>query len=196
MAHLFFHTTLFKKNWLSKEVAEQCQTQGINNQQVLAAIETIDRSQFLPNELQSYANKNRPLPIGHEQIISQPYIVATMTQLLLDNHPSQTVLEIGTGSGYQAAILACCVKHVFSIERIHELYKQAQSRLHTMPLNNISLLFDDGNKGWEQHALFDGILITAATKTVSSELLNQLSPNGRLVPPPWELREKANDCAW
>ena len=149
---------------------------------VMEAFEQVPRSAFVPPELIDYAYDNRPLPIGRGQTISQPYIVALMTDLL-EPRSNQTVLEVGTGSGYQAAILAQLVQHVYSLEIIPLLAVEAAALLARLGYANISVKTGNGHIGWPEHAPYDGIIITAAATYLSPALLDQLKPGGRLVVP-------------
>lgn len=149
---------------------------------VLKAMETVPRHEFVPPEQRRFAYQNRPLPIGHGQTISQPYIVAIMTELL-DLEASDKVLEIGTGSGYQAAVLAALVKNVFSIEIIEPLGKAAAARLNDLGFNNVEVRLGDGYYGWEEHAPFDAIIVTAAASHIPPPLIKQLKPGGRMLIP-------------
>ena len=149
---------------------------------VLDALRTVSRQEFVPADLQLAAYANQPLPIGEGQTISQPYIVALMTDLL-DTKASDVVLEIGTGSGYQAALLALLVKKVYSVEIIASLSKDAAARLQRLAYDNIELKVGDGNHGWPEHAPYDGIIVTAAAPFVPPALLQQLKANGRMIIP-------------
>jgi protein-L-isoaspartate(D-aspartate) O-methyltransferase len=143
---------------------------------------SLDRALFLDGDVQNLADYDRPLPIGHGQTISQPSLVAQMT-LLLDPEPDSRVLEIGTGSGYQTALLAPFCKKVYSIERIPELMDVAQKRLAQLDYNNILYRVGNGYKGWVEEAPFDRIIVAAAPVEVPPALLEQLAPHGRLVIP-------------
>lgn len=156
---------------------------GIHNADVLAAINKTPRHLFVDTPLISHAYIDTALPIAHEQTISQPFIVALMTELLVTDKKLHKVLEIGTGSGYQAAVLAQLVDEVYSVERIEVLYKEATQRLAQLGLNNIFTKLDDGANGWPEHAPFDGIIVTAATTEIPQALLEQLANGGRLVIP-------------
>ena len=149
---------------------------------VLAAIARVPRHRFVPEDQTPYAYDNRPLPIGHGQTISQPYIVALMTDLI-DPRPGQTVLEIGTGSGYQAAVLAELVGRVYTIEIIEPLARQAAERLKTLGYANVETRAGDGYNGWEEAAPFDAIVVTAAASHIPPPLIRQLKPGGRMVIP-------------
>jgi len=159
--------------------------EGINDERVLSAITQVPRHEFVDEALSSRAYENTALPIGQSQTISQPWIVARMTEALLDRDGGmpQKVLEVGTGSGYQAAILARLVPKVFTVERIDELLKLARRRFHSLRLNNIYARHADGHIGWPSQAPFDGIMVTAAAQAVPQELLDQLGVGGQLVAP-------------
>lgn len=157
--------------------------QGISNKAVLDVIRTTPRHLFLDEAMAHRAYEDTALPIGHQQTLSQPYIVARMTELLLAAGPLQHVLEIGTGSGYQTAVLAQLVENVFSVERIRPLQIKAKQRLRQLKLYNIQTKHADGIMGWEEKGPYDGILSTAAPETMPEELLRQLAPGGRLVIP-------------
>lgn len=149
---------------------------------VLEVMATVPRHEFVPDELKSYAYRNTPLPIGHGQTISQPYIVAIMTDLLTVK-PDSKVLEIGTGSGYQAAIMAELVSQVFSIEIIKPLGELAADRLKRLGYDKIKTKIGDGYYGWEEHAPFDAIIVTAAASHVPPPLIKQLKIGGRMIIP-------------
>lgn len=155
---------------------------GALSDEVLTALNQVPREQFVPEESRYRAWENRPLPIGYQQTISQPFIVAIMTQLLnpKENH---RVLEVGTGCGYQAAVLSCLVERVYSIEVIPELTRESERRLKNLGYNNISLRCGDGYSGWPESAPFDGIIVTAGTALVPEPLLAQLKVGGRMVIP-------------
>ncbi len=163
------------------------QEQGIDDPQVLAVMRQVPRHIFVEEALAHRAYKNTALPIGYRQTISQPYIVGLMTQLLLAPQegapPPRQVLEIGTGSGYQTAVLALLVPQVYSIERIAELKRRARRRLQRIGVHNISLRHSDGHEGWPSKAPFDAIMVTAAAATPPTTLLKQLAEGGRLVIP-------------
>ena len=149
---------------------------------VLAAIAQVDRSEFVPERSLNQAFENHPLGIGHGQTISQPFIVALMTHLL-DSQAGDRILEIGTGSGYQAAIAAELVTHVYSIEIVAELARSADRRLKSLGYTNVSIKTGDGWYGWPKEAPFDGILVTAVALSVPPQLLSQLANGGKLVMP-------------
>jgi protein-L-isoaspartate(D-aspartate) O-methyltransferase len=149
---------------------------------VMAALATVPRHAFVPPGDESFAYFNRPFGIGYGQTISQPYIVAVMTDLL-ELHGGEVVLEVGTGSGYQTAILSGLVKHVYSIEVIPELAKSAAERLERLGYGNVEVRSGDGARGWPEHAPFDGIIVTAAAPKIPPALVDQLAPGRRLVIP-------------
>jgi protein-L-isoaspartate(D-aspartate) O-methyltransferase len=149
---------------------------------VRAAIGSVPRHEFVPGWERPYAYDNRPLSIGRGQTISQPYIVAAMTQML-HPHPKMRVLEVGTGCGYQAAVLASVVAEVWSVERIAELASAAAERLARLGYANVHVKTADGGLGWQEHAPYDGILVTAAAASMPQALVDQLGPEGRMVIP-------------
>ena len=161
---------------------ERLREKGIRNEQVLEVIRRTPRHLFVDEALSSRAYEDTALPIGFNQTISQPYIVARMTEILLANNP-QKVLEVGTGSAYQAAVLAQLVPKVFTVERILALLPMARQRLRELNLRNVSLKQSDGTWGWPQQAPFDAILVTAAPAEIPKALLDQLVDGGRLVIP-------------
>lgn len=152
------------------------------DEEVLKSLGTVRRHEFVPQRQVAYAYENRPLPIGHGQTISQPYIVALMSDLI-EPGPNDVVLEIGSGSGYQAAILAKMVQHVYSIEIIEALASQATTRLQRLGYDNVTVKLGDGYYGWEEHAPFDAIIVTAAASHVPPPLVQQLRPGGRMIIP-------------
>lgn len=164
-------------------LVQRLQENGISNLQVLNTIRETPRHIFVDEALASRAYEDTALPIGFNQTISQPYIVALMTQALLLKGTPQRVLEIGTGSGYQTAILASLIKDVYTVERIAGLQQIARKRLDQLEFRNIRFKHDDGNWGWQDFAPFDGILVTAAPDEVPMELLQQLQNGGRLIIP-------------
>lgn len=164
-------------------LAQKLYEEGINQQAVLDAIASIPRHDFVDSILTHKAYENTALPIGLGQTISQPYIVAKMTQILIEQGVTDRVLEIGTGSGYQSAVLAKVFSEVYSVERIKSLQWQAKRRLQSLDLYNVAMKHGDGWLGWESKAPFNGIIVTAAASEVPTELLYQLSDNGILVAP-------------
>ena len=157
--------------------------QGISNTAVLDVIRTTPRHLFLDEAMAHRAYEDTALPIGHQQTLSQPYIVARMTELLLAAGPLKQVLEIGTGSGYQTAVLAQLVENVYSVERIRPLQYKAKQRLRQLKLYNVQTKHADGHMGWEDKGPYDGIISTAAPEEIPQELLRQLATGGRLVIP-------------
>ena len=165
-------------------LARKLREDGIEDATILATIKEVPRHIFVDEALASRAYENTALPIGHGQTISQPYVVALMTQaLVLGRSKLERVLEIGTGCGYQTAVLARLVQRVYSVERIPALHRKAQERIHLLGLHNVRLKLGDGSLGWKANAPYDGILVTAAPLGVPQELLGQLAPAGRLVIP-------------
>ncbi|MDR4513431.1 protein-L-isoaspartate(D-aspartate) O-methyltransferase [Nitrosomonas sp.] len=152
------------------------------DENVINALNTVPRHEFVPKKLQQSAYDNRPLPIGYGQTISQPYIVAVMTNLLHVGK-NDKVLEIGTGSGYQIAVLAELVDKAYSIEIIEPLGKEAEARLQRLGYDNIVLKIGDGYYGWKEHAPFDAIIVTAAASHIPPPLIKQLKPGGRMLIP-------------
>ncbi len=163
-------------------VDEQIAARGGKDPRVLEAMRETPRHLFGPESLRAYAYEDRPLPIGHRQTISQPYIVAFMTELLRPE-PDDVVLEIGTGSGYQAAVLSSLVKTVVSIEILPELAEQAKVQLAAAGRNNVQVITGDGYRGLPERAPFEGIIVTAAPPEVPAALVEQLAVGGRLVIP-------------
>ena len=156
---------------------------GIRDPRVIEVIRNVPRHHFIDQALHSRAYENTALPIGHGQTISQPWVVARMTEALIEFGMPQKVLEIGTGSGYQAAVLAALVPQVFTVERIEELLRQARRRFRQLGLTNLRSRHDDDKLGWPDEAPFDGIILTAAGDTIPTRILDQLSPTGVLVAP-------------
>jgi protein-L-isoaspartate(D-aspartate) O-methyltransferase len=165
-------------------VEKQLIARAITNPRVLQAMAEIPRHLFVDRDLWDYAYRDSPQPIGYGQTISQPYIVAFMTEALqLPSDGQGVVLEIGTGSGYQAAILSCLAAKVYSIERISPLAEQARRRLHELGINNVEIKVDDGGYGWPEHAPYDGIITTAAAPEVPAPLIPQLNEGAFLIVP-------------
>lgn len=162
---------------------QRLQEEGIRDERVLDIMRITPRHIFVDEALASRAYEDTALPIGYGQTISQPYIVARMTEALLAGGHCSKVLEIGTGSGYQSAILAQLVDTVFSVERIVELQDKAKQRLRELNLRNVNFSRGDGTWGWRQFSPYDGIIVTAAPEQVPEELLQQLAEGGRLVIP-------------
>jgi protein-L-isoaspartate(D-aspartate) O-methyltransferase len=167
----------------AKELVSILKAEGISDPRVLSAFEATPRHLFVPDSLQAYAYYNDALPIGEGQTISQPYVVARMTEALLTQNQPHKVLEVGTGSGYQAAILAKIFDEVYTIERIKPLLDQAKLRFAQLHLNNIQTRFSDGTLGWPEHGPYNGIIVTAATDKVPNALLEQLAEKGRMIIP-------------
>jgi len=149
---------------------------------ILQVFEQVPRHDFVPERMSDEAYENGPLPIGHGQTISQPYIVALMIDLI-EPKPEHTVLDIGTGSGYQAAILSHLVAKVYGVEIVEPLAEQARRRLKKMGCQNVEVKTGDGNEGWAEHGPYDGILVAAATPTIPQALVEQLKLGGKLVLP-------------
>lgn len=167
---------------LQSMIVHQLRARGITSARVLAAMREIPRHEFVPEPLKDAAYDDRALPIDCEQTISQPYIVGLMTQAL-ELNGTERVLEIGTGSGYQTAVLSRLAAEVYSIERHAELSRQAQEVLSRLGCNNVHLRVGDGSRGWPEEAPFDRIIVTAAAAQCPEELLEQLADPGRLVIP-------------
>ena len=156
---------------------------GITDERVLRAIEAVPRHLFVDGSLKHLAYEDMSLPIGKRQTISQPYVVARMSQAVLEVPKLNSVLEIGTGSGYQAAILSHLVASVYSIERIHSLSWQARKQMRKLGIQNVKLKFGDGQEGWDKFAPFDVIMFTAAARRVPTALKEQLADHGRIIIP-------------
>lgn len=163
-------------------VEEGIKEQGISNSNVLEAMRHVPRHLFVPQIHQQYAYQNRPLPIGHNQTISQPFIVAYMTQMLQLN-AGEKVLEIGTGSGYQAAVLSEITPYVYTIEIVEPLARQAIARFKKLGYSTIQTKIGDGYQGWPKHAPFDAIILTAAPDQIPKPLISQLKAGGTLIAP-------------
>ena len=167
----------------AQALAELLAREGVEDKQVLNAIATIPRHMFIDDVLKHKAYQNTALPIGQGQTISQPYIVARMTELLRLAGVRDKVLEIGTGSGYQTAVLAKTFTTVCSVERIKALQWQAKRRLHNLDLYNVTMKHGDGWQGWQSQAPFEGIIVTAAASQVPQALLDQLADGGVMIAP-------------
>lgn len=163
--------------------------EGIRHEGVLAAMREVDRALFVPASERDAAYGDHPLPIGHGQTISQPFVVAFLAQAL-DPSPADRILEIGAGSGYQAAVLSRIAGEVFSLEIIPSLAEQAARNLETAGIDNVTVAQGDGYEGWPDEAPFDGILLTAAPAEIPAPLKKQLAPGGRLVAPVGEARQE------
>jgi protein-L-isoaspartate(D-aspartate) O-methyltransferase len=163
-------------------VEDQIERRGVKDEGVLKAVRKVEREKFVPNKYLDLAYSDRPLPIGHKQTISQPYIVAYMTEQL-QVEKSHKVLEIGTGSGYQAAVLAELANHIFTIEIIPELAESSEKVLIELGYENITVRTGDGYMGWPEEAPFDRIIVTAAPGEIPGKLVEQLAPNGRMILP-------------
>ncbi len=165
-----------------KMVTTQIEARGVRDPRVLDAMRRVERHRFVPEWLREHAYGDRPLPIGHEQTISQPYIVALMTEEALVK-PGARVLEIGTGSGYQAAVLSVLAGQVYTIEIVEPLAREAAARLEALGYRNVTVRAGDGYRGWPERAPFDAIVVTAAPPELPQPLLDQLAVGGRLVAP-------------
>ncbi len=166
-----------------ERLIQRLRAMGIRDERVLTAMLNIPRHVFVDEALASRAYEDTALPIGHSQTISQPYIVARMTEALLAGRELRRVLEIGSGSGYQTTILAALVDEVYSVERIEPLLRLARRRLQDLGYRNFRFRLDDGGAGWPEYAPFDGILVTAAAAELPPALCSQLAPDARLVIP-------------
>ncbi len=162
---------------------ERLRTQGITDEVVLAAMNAVPRHIFIDEALASRAYDDVSLPLGFGQTISQPYVVARMIEILRNGKPLNSVLEVGTGCGYQAAVLARVARQVYSVERVQLLFERAQENLHELQTQNVSVRYADGNAGLPDVAPFDGIIMAAAATHVPQALLQQLSVGGRMVLP-------------
>lgn len=164
-------------------LAGQLRREGIQDTRVLEAIRRTPRHLFIDEALASRAYENTALPVGHGQTISQPWVVARMSEALLAHHTPQRVLEIGTGSGYQATVLSMLVPELFTVERIDELLRQARRRFRGIGVPNLRTRHADGRVGWPEQAPFDGMIVTAAGEGIPRSLCEQLAPGGVLVAP-------------
>jgi len=164
-------------------LVQRLREQGIANLAVLDRIRNVPRHIFVDEALGSRAYEDTALPIGYGQTISQPYIVARMTEALLEGGPAESVLEVGTGCGYQSAVLAPLVTQLYTIERIEPLLRRARERLKELGVRNVRFRHGDGSLGWKAHAPYDGILVAAAPLSVPEALIKQLKIGGRLVAP-------------
>ena len=169
-------------------LAAQLKESGVRDARVIDVIRNLPRHHFIDQALHARAYENTALPIGHGQTISQPWVVARMTEVLLEHFDERKekpgrVLEIGTGSGYQAVVLAALVEQLYTVERIEELLRQARRRFRQLGIANIRSRHDDGKLGWADEAPFDAVILTAAGDSIPSRILDQLSPTGVLVAP-------------
>lgn len=181
---------------------ERLKVDGIADRRVLEVMRRVPRHLFIEEALASRAYEDTALPIGQAQTISQPWVVARMTEALIEHKLPASVLEIGTGSGYQAAVLAALVEQIYTVERIEELLRSARRRFRKLGIDNIRSRHDDGNLGWPQHARFDAIILTAAGDMVEPALFDQLDDDGVLVAPVGRpgaqllMRYRRNDGDW
>ena len=164
-------------------LVERLKNHGIRASAVLEQIRNVPRHLFVDEALASRAYEDTALPIGHSQTISQPYVVAKMTEALLEDFDGDKVLEIGTGCGYQTAMLAPLVKEIYTVERIPELLRKTKQRLRQLDIYNVRFRLDDGWQGWPKYAPYDGIIVAAAAAELPRKLLEQLAPGGRLIMP-------------
>jgi protein-L-isoaspartate(D-aspartate) O-methyltransferase len=164
-------------------LVQRLKDQGIRSRDVLEQIRNVPRHLFVDEALASRAYEDTALPIGHAQTISQPFVVARMTEALLADFEGENVLEIGTGCGYQTAVMAPLVKRIFSVERIRELLTKTRQRLRDLDIYNVQFRPGDGWEGWSKYAPYDGIIVAAAAPEMPEKLLEQLAPAGRLIIP-------------
>jgi len=164
-------------------LVQRLRDNGIRSNRVLEQIRNVPRHLFVDEALASRAYEDTALPIGHSQTISQPWVVAKMTEALLEDFGGERVLEIGTGCGYQTAVLAPLVKEIFTVERIPELLRKTKMRLRELDIYNVRFRLGDGWEGWPKYGPYDGIIVAAAADEVPRKLLDQLAPQGRLVMP-------------
>ncbi|MBB6055326.1 protein-L-isoaspartate(D-aspartate) O-methyltransferase [Tolumonas osonensis] len=177
------------RDMVASLLIRQLQELGIRDERVLAAMANVPRNYFVDEAISHQAWENTALPIGFGQTISQPYIVARMTETLIQNNP-RNVLEIGTGSGYQTAVLSQLIPQVYSVERIKALQYQARRRLLRLDFHNVSMRHGDGWAGWPSKAPFDAIIVTAAAEKIPDALLAQLADGGRMVIPVGEYKQE------
>jgi protein-L-isoaspartate(D-aspartate) O-methyltransferase len=173
-----------------ERLVERLRLRGITNSRVLEVMRSTPRHMFVDEALAQRAYEDSALPIGYSQTLSQPWVVARMSELLLSEGPVARVLEIGTGSGYQTAVLAQLIDKVYSVERIRPLQSKARQRIRALKLHNVQFMHSDGGQGWSGQAPFDGIMATAAPAEIPEELLAQLAPGGRLVIPVGTTRQR------
>lgn len=182
---LFFYPSTDQDKYQQKRqqmVSQHLAPRGISDKSTLKAMRNVERHKMVPESMHEYAYEDRPLPIGNGQTISQPFMVAFMTQAI-EPGPDMKVLEIGTGSGYQAAVLAEIVDEVYTIETVEELAESAKRKLDEMGYDNIYFRVGDGYHGWEEHAPFDAIIVTAAPESIPQKLVEQLKEGGKMVIP-------------
>ena len=164
-------------------LVDRLKKHGIRSSAVLEQIRNVPRHLFVDEALASRSYEDTALPIGHSQTISQPYVVAKMTEALLADFAGDKVLEIGTGGGYQTAVLAPLVKEIYTVERIPELLRKAKQRLRQLDIYNVRFRLGDGWEGWPKYAPYDGIIVAAAATELPQKLLEQIAPGGRLIMP-------------
>ncbi len=164
-------------------LVQRLRANGIKSEEVLEQIRNVPRHLFVDEALASRAYEDTALPIGLGQTISQPWVVARMTEALLDGFDGEKVLEIGTGCGYQTAVLSPLVKKIYTVERIPEILRKARERLHRLDVYNVQYKPGDGWEGWPKYAPYDGIIVTAAADELPEKLLQQLAPGGRMIIP-------------
>lgn len=174
-----------KKDYADKRrrmVDEQIRGRGVKDERVLRAMEGVERHRFVPERMKECAYADEALPIGEGQTISQPYMVALMSECL-ELRRDESVLEVGTGSGYQAAVLSCLAREVYSVERVERLFLDARERLEMLGYRNVHVVYGDGSRGYEKEAPYDRIIVTAAGSKVPDKLLGQLKEGGILLMP-------------
>ena len=175
---------------LRMRMVERVRAQGVEHKAVLGALASVARHQFVDQALASRAYEDGALPIGHGQTISQPWVVARMLAALCEPQMPRKVLEIGTGCGYQAAVMSHLFAQVFTVERVRPLYDMARARLHDMALRNVQCLFGDGMLGWDAKAPFDAIVVAAAGLSIPQTLLDQLAVGGKLIAPEGDTHQR------
>ncbi len=183
MSELNIHGIGMTSQRTRDRLVDRLEQKGIHHKEVLRVLRKLPRHLFMDEALASRSYEDTALPIGHGQTISQPYIVARMTELLIEQGMPEKVLEVGTGSGYQAAVLGALVKELHTVEIIEPLYKNARDLLYKLGFRNIRSHLSNGAWGWEQNAPYDAIIVTAAPDTIPQALLDQLAAGGRMVIP-------------